>query len=96
MILTIIGLVGISIIITSSPLLKKIREKILSKSEAFYNFSTCALCIGFILGSIVKLDLIFGGVVGISAYIIDLILTHIELDIFIRGGIKPPRDKKLQ
>lgn len=95
MILTITGLIGITVIITSSPILKKLREKIRSKSLTLYNFSICSLCIGFILGSVVKWSLIFGGVIGILSYIVDLMLTCTELNIFLKSGLTPPRDKKL-
>jgi hypothetical protein len=95
MLINIIGLIGFSIIIASSPLLKAVKKKLKNKSITLYNLSTCSFCIGFIIGFIYKISLFYGGFIGLLSYAVDLLLTIAEVNIFVKGGIKPSRDKSI-
>lgn len=90
-----VGMVGITLLLTSSPLLHCVKEKIKRKNNTVYNLVTCSLCIGFIVGSVCTWNLFFGGTIAVLSYLIDLILTCIELNLYIKGGVETPRDNNI-
>jgi hypothetical protein len=82
-----LGLSGITLILTSSTLLTSVRLWILSKSETFGELVQCPMCLGFWVGlsfSFIKnpgislSHVITAGSVSLSSYFIDAVLKHFE------------------
>jgi len=86
----IIGLIGLTIIITNGRITESLRAWLYSKTEIIGAFLECSMCVGFWIGSLysflfvrqmnVCLDIvIFGGMISLLSYMVDLLLEHIKV-----------------
>lgn len=105
----ILGLAGVTLIVTSASIFKPLRN-LLKKWPPVYNYITCSMCIGFPIGLlygflIVKkaislealiYSILLGGSVSLISYFLDQLITVCELDIFINGGKEILRDKGIE
>ena len=98
----ILGLIGITLIISSGKNTDFIRKKIKYESEKAFNIINCSMGVGFIIGILWTLIyypnkevlyklFINGGCISIGSYIIDCILQKLEVEIFLKSGAMPKR-----
>jgi len=89
-IIEILGLIGLSNIIINGIITKKLRAWLYTKNEIVGSLLECAICVGFWTGFLYSLffkskmdicvnDILFGGMISILAFIIDIIIENIEV-----------------
>lgn len=105
--LVILGLVGLTILLVSCPPLNAFREFLRKHFPLAYKIVTCSLCVGFVIGVTYGLlspyeffnfpnhsrwySLVYGGVISVISFVVDLLITYLELSLFIKGGVESPR-----
>jgi len=85
--ITIIGLIGLTIILTNGLITEAFRKWLYSKNDFLGEAAECSLCIGFWMGAVysycyrqepIVQDILYGAMIAVLAYLIDFVLDNLR------------------